>query len=430
MAQVAQARALVRRRSRAAVMEWFGVMTGNRHRTAARLTRAAMLPALALGPFAGDPAWAQNPGSVQDFRLPPGRATPSPTPTAAGPVDSENPVAAPTRPAVQPSPEPTPSTAATPAPLPSAGVLPRPRPPRVPPASPSPLPGSQATGAVPEPTPSAPAGITGEPAPAASTGVDEPSEAAAPAVAEGTAPWPWIAGSAAVLLALAGFLFRRGRRRDEPDVVAYAPPPAPAVASPPATLPKPRDQPAAPPAPLVPAAGPLPAPEPPSAAAQAGPRALEVTLEARHLSRAMINATLSYRLTLTNRTEAALGPLRVTGDIITAHASLSAADQFAPADEALAAIQQVPALAAGESTTLSGELRLPIASILPIRSGAARVFVPLARFRIAGDGTAMTRVFVVGQASEQPGGALRPFALDRGPGVDRGLGQRELEAPA
>jgi hypothetical protein len=76
-------------------------------------------------------------------------------------------------------------------------------------------------------------------------------------------------------------------------------------------------------------------------------------------------------------------------------------------------------------------LRQPIASILPIHSGAARVFVPLARFRAeTGQSTATTRVFVIGQTGGEPGGALRPFPLDRGPGVDRGLGQRELELPA
>ena len=54
----------------------------------------------------------------------------------------------------------------------------------------------------------------------------------------------------------------------------------------------------------------------------------------------------------------------------------------------------------------------------------------IARFRAEMPGCATTRIFVIGQASEQPGGALRPFPLDRGPGVDRGLGQRELETPA
>jgi hypothetical protein len=160
-------------------------------------------------------------------------------------------------------------------------------------------------------------------------------------------------------------------------------------------------------------------------------RSLEVRFEARHLSRAMVNASLAYRLTLTNHATAAQGPLRIAGDVISAHGSLSSQDQLTPPSEGLTAIHQVPALAPGETLTLSGELRMPLASILPIHSGGARVFVPLARFRFEAEGGATeTHVFVVGQASDRPGGALRPFPLDRGPGVVRELGQRELGLPA
>jgi hypothetical protein len=145
----------------------------------------------------------------------------------------------------------------------------------------------------------------------------------------------------------------------------------------------------------------------------------------------MVNAALAYRLTLTNRSAATLSSLRIAGDITSAHASLSALAQLALDGGTLPLLHEVPALAPGEAAVLSGELRLPIASIMPIRSGETRVFVPLARFRVeAGNAFMATRVFVVGQASEQPGGALRPFALDRGPGVERGLGQHELELPA
>jgi hypothetical protein len=145
----------------------------------------------------------------------------------------------------------------------------------------------------------------------------------------------------------------------------------------------------------------------------------------------MVNAALAYRLTLTNRGAATLGPLRIAGDITSAHASLSAHEQLALDGGALPVLHEVPVLDPGSAVVLSGELRLPIANIMPIRSGASRVFVPLARFRVeAGNAVMATRVFVVGQASEQPGGALRPFALDRGPGVERGLGQHELELPA
>jgi hypothetical protein len=227
-----------------------------------------------------------------------------------------------------------------------------------------------------------------------------------------------------VLLAGA-FLFLRRRRTASDEAEREAPPPPaamppqpgpPAALTPPAKAPRP-----------APAPSPQPVPPQPAAA----PRPLEMQLEARHLSRALVNATLAYRLTLTNRGEAPVGPLRIAGDIISAHASLTTQDQLALPDASLATIHQVAALAPGDSVTLSGELRLPLASILPISAGAARVFVPLARFRVEPqDGPAVTRVFVVGQASEQPGGALRPFPLDRGPGVDRTLGQRELELPA
>ncbi len=245
-------------------------------------------------------------------------------------------------------------------------------------------------------------------------------------------PWPWIAGGALTLLLAGGFLFWRKRGASKP---AYDYAPAETAApenqpSPPATLTHPAElnhaPPPAPPAPAPAVAAPQPTPE----AVVADDRPLTIQLESRHLSRAMINATLAYRLTLTNRADSPVGPLRIAGDIVSAQASLGAEDQFAPADAALATIHQVPPLAPGESVSLSGELRLPIANILPIRSGSAKVFVPLARFRAEGeDGTAAIRVFVVGPLSEQPGGPLRPFALDRGPGVERGLGQRELLQP-
>lgn len=227
------------------------------------------------------------------------------------------------------------------------------------------------------------------------------------------------------MLLAGAFLFLRRRRTAGYEIeekAALAPPASKLPeASPPATLTPPAKAPR-------PAPTPPPTPAPPPFAAE---RALDMQLEARHLSRALVNATLAYRLTLTNRSQAPLGPLRIAGDIISAHASLAPQAQLTLPEETIATIHQVATLTPGDSVTLSGELRLPLASILPISAGATRVFVPLARFRIEPqDGPIVMRVFVVGQASEQPGGALRPFPLDRGPGVDRALGQRELELPA
>ncbi|MBW8755233.1 MAG: hypothetical protein JF595_13995 [Sphingomonadales bacterium] len=355
-------------------------------------------------------AEAQVPGSVEDFHLPP---APTPSPTAAGPVDSDHPVAAPTTPA--PTPPPTPAPAATLAPSPVI-ALPAPTAPRAersPPAQvrPGPTASPTAISSAPAPavTPASPPAAEPVPMPATATPASPPL-----APAPSAAYWPWLAG-AAVLVMLAGAFLLRRHTTDE-DALEDEPIPAQPADVQPASGP--------PDAPPPPRRGPTP---PPLAIP---PRPLDMQLEARHLSRAMINATLAYRLTLTNRAETATGPLRIAGDIVSAHASLSAQEQLAPGDAALAAIHEVPSLAPGESLSLSGELRLPLASILPIHSGTARVFVPLARFRTeTQDGAATTRVFVIGQASGEPGGALRPFLLDRGPGVDRALDQRELDQP-
>lgn len=381
----------------------------------ARWTRFAVLPALALA--GSSQAQAQStPGSVEDFRLPP--AAPTPAPAPAGPVDSENPSATLARPAPTPEPAPTaapPPTISLPSPETSAARSATTASRTVRPAP------AASTLAVPVPTAAPDAALVTPP-------VVETTAAPAPTTptpAEPASSWLWYAGGTALALALAGAVLWRRRNRHaetgygeeilepiaEPIVGPLPEPNAPA------TLPPPP-----PPEPERRLEPPLPAPE-------AG--VIEMRFEARHLSRAMVNATLAYRLTLTNCADTPLGPLRVAGDIISAHASLSARDQLTSPDNTLATIHAVDALAPGESALLSGELRLPLASILPIHSGPTRVFVPLARFRAEADGGASaTRIFVVGQESEPPGGALRPFPLDRGPGVDRALGQRELGLPA
>lgn len=90
---------------------------------------------------------------------------------------------------------------------------------------------------------------------------------------------------------------------------------------------------------------------------------------------------------------------------------------------------EVSALSPGETVSLAGDLRIPIATIRPIMQGGAALFVPLARFRIEhADGTSADHVFVVGQLGETPGGALRPLRIDGMPGVIKLLDQRRIAA--
>jgi hypothetical protein len=150
---------------------------------------------------------------------------------------------------------------------------------------------------------------------------------------------------------------------------------------------------------------------------------------------ALVNATLSYRLSLTNLSDAAIGPVSIACDIISAHASLGDGKQLLSGVEGAEPGHQLPSLDPGESISLTGALQLPVAAIRPIRSGEASLFVPLARFctTVLNGGRpplVCTRVFVIGESPERPGQRLRPIRIDKGPRTLSRISQRELELPA
>ena len=192
----------------------------------------------------------------------------------------------------------------------------------------------------------------------------------------------------------------------EPPVIAAPPPVKPEPEAPPPLLPEPAFA-------AVPTSG------------------LGVELEATRLSATLLNTTLLYRLRLTNHGSAPLGPIAVSGDMVAAHASLPVEQQLGLDGQALEPRHQLPGLAPGESVVLSGDIRLPLAAIRPIRAGTAAFFVPLARFRVEA-ATANsaplveTHAFVVGETPEIADAALRPFRLDLGPRVYSRIGQREV----
>jgi hypothetical protein len=168
----------------------------------------------------------------------------------------------------------------------------------------------------------------------------------------------------------------------------------------------------------------------PLAAEASGP--LYLALQATRMSATLVNTTLSYRLAVTNRGPEPLHDIRITGDMIAAHASRSANEQLGPTEASLPELHRIATLEPGESVTLGGDIRLPLVSITPIRRGDAALFVPLARMRgrgrdptgttVAGGGT-----FLVGQ---EPGASkrLQPFRLDLGPRNYSRLGQQLLSA--
>ena len=162
---------------------------------------------------------------------------------------------------------------------------------------------------------------------------------------------------------------------------------------------------------------------------------LDVTLAARRLSATLMNTVLNYELVISNNSDGPIGPVTVAGDMIGAHASLPTRMQLEMSGNDIAPQHRIDQLGPGESTTVSGELRLPLAAITPIRSGSASLFVPLARFRVealrgAAPPLAINRTFVVGESPDRPDAALKPFRLDLGPRLYSRLGQREVAAIA
>ena len=373
------------------------------------------------------------PAPAQDtpvFSVP--TARPTANPRAQGPVDDDNPVVRPTPrpvpsavPTFTPVPLPTAAPSQT-APPPRAGTVvrtpaPRTAQPSAAPPAPTTRPDSLATGsaAAPAIVPLATPTLTAEgavPAAAPSDAFTLPTASDSAPVAPAGWYWPWIAAGATLLAALFGLLWWR-RRKPETAFFEFEPP---VVRQP---SPQPQSTPPAPQPVAAPVAAPLPA------AASTG--ALAISLEARRMSASLMATTLSYALTLTNTTAQPLTALAVEGDMIAAHGSLPAEQQIAGDTQRLELRHALVNLGPGESAEFTGDFRLPLATLVPIRAGDAALFVPLARLRIeastaAGAPLVQVQTWVVGELPEQPGAALRPFRLDLGPRTYSRIGQRTV----
>lgn len=371
--------------------------------------RTGLLAALASVPLAcAAPDAAAQTAPPPSYQLPP--ASPTPDPHVQGPVVAEHPFATPTETAPAPAPVPAPlATPATPAPRPAPAATP---------ATTSPRPAPLATASA--PLPASPPAARSEPQPQPQpqpTTAEAPPPLPAPPAApaqHGNRPG-WYAAALASAAAVALGLFMVRRRRKTP--VAHDAP-GQTAASPSAASPSP-------PAALVPAATQPPAPLPAASA-------LVLTLEVRRFSATLVNASIDYRLRVTNAGAQRLEDIIISGDMIGAHASLPAQTQFAHAGDPLEPRHRIAALAPGESADLSGTLRLPLAGAMPIRHGGAALFVPLVRLcaRAGADGPAFASTHVVGEVPTRPGGGLRPFRLDLGPRIYAEVEQRKLAIPA
>jgi hypothetical protein len=344
-------------------------------------------------------------GQVSDFRLP--ADEPTPPPDVQGPVAPDVPASR----RLGTTPTPTPSRRTTPAPSPTAeapvevpeGLQPAPAagPARSRASDPSATSAPASSAATPllealedGPAPEGPAAplATPEPPPTLATEVERRD------ASQDTGPDWWLVGvTAAGLLVALGLIAWQLRRRARPGRREA-----------PARVERPRVSPETP--------RPLPQPT-------LGVGPLHVSLEPLRLSLTLLNATLAYRLEVANRGPTAVTGLRIAADMISAHASLSREEQLSGPRPDPSTVQRIERLEPGESRVIAGEFRLPLVQVLPIRQGNAALLLPLARFRVEGDGAEpVVRTYVVGQPGQ--GSGLQPFRLDLGPRIYPQLAQR------
>lgn len=140
----------------------------------------------------------------------------------------------------------------------------------------------------------------------------------------------------------------------------------------------------------------------------------------------MMNATLSCAITIHNHSALVFENLQISGDLVTAHGKVPAAEQLADGATELAPLDTVPALAAGETAELTANLRIPVNQIRTIAQGRATLYVPLLRLRVTSDGLdPVTQTFVIGM--KPPGtGKVQPFRLDEMPQTYHQIGSRAL----
>ena len=352
--------------------------------------------------------------SVQGFQLPP-NPSPTPTPTVQGPVDVENGVPAVPRPIVTPVPTPAARPTATPtpspvrSPVPSPAPIPRPRAtptatlpanreaPAAPPSLPTPEAGATAS---PEPAPTGSQILPGE---AATPSFDAPPAATVPATeaasesptteGESTPAWWWLAGLGLLALLAAAAVWWRRRAS-----------PAPLRIEPPVVR---KD----------------------SAAAPAAPRAaLTLRPEAIRLSRSVMAATLTYRLTVLNRGAEALTNVVIEADLGSASGDRPVEEQVAIPTTALEPRHTMPRLAPGQSARFEGRLQLQLSQVGILRQGNTPLMVPLLRLRTTADGIdPQAQTLAIGQQGTGGSSRLQPFRLDEGPRGYEPLAQRVLD---
>ena len=346
--------------------------------------------------------------SAQDFQLPP-NPTPTATPRAQGPVDTES-GNVPVAPRVIGTPPPTPTRATQPSitiqPIPTptptnnppqqSATSPTNRPTVAPRTQPSGLPTAQERLPLDpgETVPLVPEPLATD-TPTAQTSATPATDARGDAAPAGEATeeginwvWPAVGGGLLALLGLGYVVSQRRRSAPPPEIER----------------------------PVVASGGGL-----------AGPSDIQIRAEAIKLTRSVMNATLHYRVSLMNRSTKALSNVDLGADIVSAHGGVPVEQQVASTAQLLEKRHTFNRIAPGQSVRYEGKITIPLSQARVIRQGNAALFVPLLRVRLDGASEQpLVKTFVVGLGIPD-GGRVTPFRLDQGPRSYEPIAARALD---
>ncbi len=296
----------------------------------------------------------------------------------------------------------------------------------------------EGAGAAPPPGAAADAGAD------AGAGADPESDATAGDGVASASDGGWVSwlpyGAGALALLLAGWWLGRRRGRHEqrsdddwavttPDAPAAAPEPPVRQPSSVAPAPAPRTpEPAAadaalaavPPVPAVPAAAAKPS--------RVQPERIAIALTPVAASSTLVNLRLRYAVTLTNISKAAITGGRLRLALLTGRQVQEAViRQWYDAEDAHATLD-IPAIAAGASADITGEIALPLSAVQHLGLKDRMLVVPIiaavARYTHARGVGHAARSFVIG--IEGTGDKLAPLPMDRGPASFAPLAARDI----
>lgn len=152
-----------------------------------------------------------------------------------------------------------------------------------------------------------------------------------------------------------------------------------------------------------------------------------VQFHASRLDLSLRNATLRYRIGLTNTGAVCTSDFVVDVELVAAHRDLRSGPTGHEAPRHSARCERIVALPPDQETAWDGEVRLPLADIRPIAHGQAALLVPLIRINVqSGSDARTTATFVVGGSAAADGRVI-PFRLDHGPRSHTELASRLVQ---